>query len=167
MDAQIQLEKLLSQGVDRTELAAYLGEAALAQGNLDQARDWLSAGAFSKGTMALGYRMLGRLALAEGDLAEAGRAFDRAYTIDPDDPELWVDIGRLRYRGGEQFQAIEASERAVALDPKNAAALQFRGQLARDAQGMAVGVAWFSHVLAQQPNNVELRVEYAAALGDA
>lgn len=166
-EAEILLDRLIADGADRTTLAAYLGEAALAQGNLARARDWLSDESFSQDTRGLGYRMLGRLAIAQGDLVEAGRAFDRALGVIPSDPDLWVDIGRLRYLGGEQFQALEASERAIQADPQNTAALLFRGQLARDSQGPMVGVSWFARAVEVRPNNFPLRVEYAASLGDS
>ncbi|MFA6219840.1 MAG: tetratricopeptide repeat protein [Erythrobacter sp.] len=165
-DARIKLEKLVADGTERSEVAAYLGEAALAQGDLGAAHGWLGDGAFSPETSAHGFRMLGRLYFARGNLAAAGQAFDRSLAIEPGNPELWVDIGRLRYRGGEQLQALEAGAKAVALDPRNAAALQFRGQLARDAQGLIAGAEWFARALEAQPGNVDLRVEYAATLGD-
>lgn len=166
-DAQIILKRLIADGTDAAEVAAYLGEAGLARGDIDDARRWLVPERFAAGTEAHGFRMLGRLAMAEGRLPDAGRSFDRALSFDSRNAELWVDIGRLRYRGGEQIQALEAADQAVSLDPSNAAALQFRGQLARDADGMEAGVLWFEGALARQPDNLELRTELAAALGDA
>ena len=53
----------------------------------------------------------------------------------PRDPLVWVEIGRLRYAGGEQVQAIAASARALEIGPDNIRALEFRAQLLRDAQG--------------------------------
>ncbi len=111
--------------------------------------------------------MLGRLEMAEGDLRAAGAAFDRSHAVDPDNAELWVDIGRLRYRGGEQFEAIEAVEHALAIDPANGEALRFKGQLARDAQGMEAGAKLLGRALQSRPEDIDLRVEYAATLGDA
>jgi len=167
VDAQVKLEKLISGGTDRTKVAAYLGEAALAQGDLNSAYGWLADEHFSPETRAHGLRMLGRLYLAQGNLADAGRAYDRSLALTPGDADLWVDIGRLRYFGGEQLQAIDAAKKAVRLDPKNAAALQFRGQLVRDAQGLNAGADWFGRALKVQPGNISLRSEYAATLGDA
>ncbi|MEZ5679709.1 MAG: tetratricopeptide repeat protein [Erythrobacter sp.] len=166
-DAQVILKRLLEEGTDRTEIAAYLGQAALARGDLAEAGDWLATGEFSEQTRAHGFRMQGRLAMAEGKLAEAGGAFDRSLALDPNAPELWVDVGRFRYQGGEQLQALEAAERAVELGPQNPAALQFRGQLARDSKGMEAGVQWFERALERQPDNIDLRVDLAATLGDA
>ena len=165
--AQVQLEQALATGTPREELAALFGESALLTGDLGVAREWLGPGEFSEGSAAAGFQLLGRLEMAEGNLPAAGAAFDRSYRVEPDNAGLWVDIGRLRYRGGEQFEAIAAAERALSIDPNDAEALRFRGQLARDAQGLETGAELLGRALERQPQNIELRVEYAATLGDA
>lgn len=165
--AQATLERALGEGTPRDQLAAFFGEAALARGDLAEARSWLEPGKFSEDSRAVGFRLLGRLEMAQGNLAAAGAAFDRSYRVDPDSAALWVDIGRLRYLGGEQVEAIEAADRALALDSSNAEAWQFRGQLKRDAAGMEAGALMLEEALERQPGNVELRLEYAATLGDA
>lgn len=166
-DAQVILNRLLEEGADPAELSAYLGEAALAQGDLIEAGNWLGPSGFAEPSRAHGFRMQGRLAMARDDLVAAGQAYDRALALEPGNPGLWVDIGRLRYRGGEQLQAIEAAERAVELGPEDPSALQFRGQLARDSHGMQAGVLWFERALKLQPDNADLRLDLAATLGDA
>ena len=165
--ARVFLERALEQGTPREDVASLLGEAALVAGDLPTARKWLGPGKFSKDTRAVGFRLLGRLEMAQGNLPAAGAAFDQSYGVEPDSSDLWVDIGRLRYRGGEQVQAIEAADRALTLDPDNGEALQFRGQLARDAEGMEAGAALLAKALERRPDDLELRVEYAATLGDA
>ena len=165
--ARLHLERALDEGTNRAELAALFGEVALLAGDLAAAREWLAPQEFSDATRARGFRMLGRLEMAEGDLRAAGAAFDRSHAVDPDNAELWVDIGRLRYRGGEQFEAIEAVEHALAIDPANGEALRFKGQLARDAQGMEAGAKLLGRALQSRPEDIDLRVEYAATLGDA
>lgn len=165
--AEIALRRMLDQGVPRAQLAAYLGEAELAQGNLAEAREWLEKAEFSARSRARGLRMLGVLEMRSGNLAAAGAVFDRALEIDPLASELWVAIGRLRYRGGEQALAVEASERAVTLGPENPKALRFRGQLVRDAYGMAVALPWFEAALAADPDDIDVLADYAATLGEA
>ena len=85
----------------------------------------------------------------------------------PDDPELWVDIGRLRYRGGEQRQALEASEHALELDPGSARALEFRAQLERDARGPAAALPLYERAVARSGADADLLLDYAATLVDA
>lgn len=165
--AESRLRAMLEQDHPVPELAAYLGQAALQQGDSTKARRWLGEGAFSSETAGLGFRMLGQLEMREERLAQAGAAFDRSLRADPDNAELWTDIGRLRYRGGEQLQAIEAAERALAIAPDNPVALRFRAQLVRDSQGTRHAIRWFETALRTTPDDVGLLTDYAATLGDA
>lgn len=165
--AELALRELLDGGSSPEALAAYLGQAELLQGQPIEARRWLGDGRFTAGTAGLGFHMLGRLEMSEGNLPAAGKAFDRALALTPESPRLWVDIGRLRYRGGEQTGAVEAAVRAVALGPQDAEALMFRGQLARDAEGMAEALPWLERAIAAKPRDLDLQAEYAATLGEA
>ncbi len=164
--AEVALKKALAAGASRTAIAPFLGEAELEQGDLSEARFWLGDAQFAPDVAAHGFHMLGRLRMREGDLAGAGRAFDVALQGRSEDPELWVDIARLRYRGGEQAQAIDASRKAIALGPDNPAALLLRAQLARDAQGNLAALPLFEHGLAIAPDDRDLLAEYAATLGE-
>lgn len=107
-----------------------------------------------------------RFEMGRGDLAEAGRLYDLALEIDRQNSGLWVDIARLRFRGGEHVGALEAADFALELDPQNAQAIVLRGQLVRDAFGLAESLVWFESGLATHPDNVDLLAEYAATLGD-
>ncbi len=167
VNASVILKQEQARGVPSNELSPYLGEAALLAGDTREARKWLGSGDFAPAVRAHGFRMLGRLEMEEGNLPAAGKAFDKALATGVVAPELWVDIGRLRYRGGEQLQAIEAADRAVQIGPNSAVALQFRGQLARDSEGLFAGARWFARAIKQEPGNRQLREDYAATLGDA
>lgn len=101
-----------------------------------------------------------------GNLVEAGRILDSAREIEPENPGLWVDIARLRFRGGEHLTAFEAADYALELGPQYAPALLMRAQLVRDAHGLADSLPWFEAAIAANPNNPELLADYAATLGD-
>lgn len=165
--AELALRELLDGGTPRAALAAYFGQAELLQGQPVEARQWLGEGKFTEETAGRGFHMLGRLEMREDNLPLAGKAFDQAIRFTPDDPRLWVDIGRLRYRGGEQTMAVEAGIKAVELGPDDPEALMFRGQLARDAEGMSAALPWFEQALAAKPDDLALQAEYAATLGEA
>ncbi len=164
--AEIDLRRALDSGAKRDAVAAYLGEAYLKQGKGKQAREWLGEGKFSPNAALHGFRMLGLLERLDNNLPAAGRAYDRALAVAPKDVLLWVDIGRLRYSGGEQLQAIQAAEYALAQDPENVRALEFRGQLIRDQFGIAAALPWFESALAREPDDLSVLGEYAGALGD-
>ena len=165
--ARIHLDHALAAGVPRREVSLDFAEAALGEGDFAGARNWLEGEDFPAGAAAERHLLLGRIEMAEGNLAAAARAFDSSYEADPANSELWVEIGRLRYRRGEQVQASQAVERALELDPENGGALRFRGQLIRDSQGMRSGVRFLRDAVERQPDDVSLRVELAATLGDA
>jgi Tfp pilus assembly protein PilF len=106
-------------------------------------------------------------AIADGALADAGRKLDEARAIDADNPDLWVAIARLRFRGGEHLTALEAADRALALGPDHAPALLMRAFMVRDAHGPASALPWFEAALAADPENPDVWAEYAATLGDS
>lgn len=164
--AEVRLKQALGKGAPREAVAALMGEALIAQGELIRARTWLEPGAFTPDTAAAGFRTLARLEQMEGNLPAAGAAFDRVIALTPRDAEMWVEIGRLRYSGGEHVEALEAAEHAFALDPKNVRVLEFRGQIVRDQQGLVAALPWFEAALAQAPEDVSVLGDYAATLGD-
>jgi tetratricopeptide (TPR) repeat protein len=166
IDAEYKLRAALARGVPKEQVAAFLGGAYLRQGDRRRARLWLGQGAFSRDTAAEGFRVLAQLEQEEGNLPAAGRAYDRALAITPRDAGLWVEIGRLRYRGGEHLLAIEAADHALVLEPRNVRALQFRGQLVRDRYGLLAALPWFETALMQAPKDVPVLADYAATLGE-
>jgi len=166
ISAEADLRRLLAKGTPRESVAARMGEALLYQRKPDKAREWLGEGRFAKGEAAWGFRMLGRLERNAGNLPAAGRAYDRALALTPRDSQLWVDIARLRYMGGEHMQAIGAADHAVELDPENIRALQFKAKLVRDSFGYEAALPWYEAALAVAPDDVSLLNDYAASLGD-
>lgn len=165
--AEADLRRAGAAGASRIELAATMGEAMIAQGELAKAREWLAPGQFAKGEEAYGWRMLALLERVSGNLPAAGRALDRGLSANPKDAMLWVEIGRLRYVGGEHLQAIEASERALAADPNNVRAIELRAQLVRDSAGPIAALPLFERALAVDPRDMAVLGGYAAALGEA
>lgn len=107
-----------------------------------------------------------RIAVRDGNLAEAGRLYDEAREIDPENAGLWVDIARLRFRGGEHLIAIEAADYALELNPQYAPALLLKAQLVRDSHGLEASLPWFEAAAAAAPRNPEVMGDYAATLGD-
>lgn len=105
-------------------------------------------------------------AMAQGQLANAGRMLDEARTLAPENPDLWVAIARLRLRGGEHLTALEAVDRALALGPSHPPALLLRAMMVRDAHGSNDALVWFEAARKADPENPDILAEYAATLGD-
>ncbi|MGB3472215.1 MAG: hypothetical protein WBA51_15470 [Erythrobacter sp.] len=106
-------------------------------------------------------------AAEDGDLVDAGRLLDEAKQVEPENPALWVEIARLRFRGGEHAQALEAADYALELGPEFAPALLLHAQLVRDAHGLSDALVWFEAALEANPDDPLALREYAATLGDA
>lgn len=166
IDAEMKLRAALDDGAPRSKVAAWMGWAYLEQGNRKKAHEWLKAGQFSSESAAAGWRAVAALERLEGNLPAAGRAYDNALSITPEDAALWVEIGRLRYAGGEHLKAIEAARHALALDGKNVRALEFGGQLVRDREGLEGALPWFTKAIANEPGDVSVLLELAATLGE-
>ncbi len=105
-------------------------------------------------------------AMAAGALPQAGQLLDRALALEPDNPDVWVAIARLRFRGGEHLTALEAADRALELGPDHAPALRMRALMVRDAHGFADALPWFEAALVADDGYVDAWAEYAATLGD-
>ena len=167
ISAEVAARRALDAGASRSEVAAFVGEAELLQGDFSDAREWLGPGDFSLSSRERGYHALGRLEMEDDNLAAAASAFDKALQLGGENARLWVDIGRLRYRGGQHHLALEAAARAVAIDPNEPRALEFKAQLTRDAVGVRGALPLFETALAKAPNDLGLLGEYAATLGEA
>ena len=111
--AEVAGRRAMDQGASRAEVAALIGEGELLQGDLADARTWLADKDFAADTRARGLHALARLELLEDNFEAAAEAFDLRLAEGEPTAELWVDIGRMRYRGGEHVLALDAAEKAV------------------------------------------------------
>jgi Flp pilus assembly protein TadD len=164
--AEVAARRALAEGRPHAAVDAYLGEAALLQDNPDEARQWLAPGQFDPASAQRGFHALGRLELEAGHYGPAAQAFDKALAAGRPDARLWVDIGRLRYRAGEQHLAADAVGRALTIDPEEPQALKFQAALVRDAQGLGAALPWYQRALQATPKDLDLLGDYAATLGD-
>ncbi|OJW65869.1 MAG: hypothetical protein BGO57_17140 [Sphingomonadales bacterium 63-6] len=165
--AEVALRRAREAGIEQGEISALMGEAYLQQGDYADARRWLAEGYFAPDQRVHGFHMLARLEMAEGNLDAAASAFARALEGNPGTAEIWVDLGRLRYRAGQHHQALTAAEEALRRNGEDPRALEFRGQIARDADGLLAALPWFEKGLKSAPDDLSLLGEYAATLGEA
>jgi cellulose synthase operon protein C len=164
--AEADLQRAQAAGASKVEIAADMGEAYLQQGEGAKAREWLTPGQFEKDQQGRGWRLLGLLERLDGNLPAAGKALDRAIAAAPGDPLLWVEVGRLRYQGGEQLQSLDAADRALSANPDDPRALEFKAQLVLDARGDAAALPYYEKALVAAPTDLSVLGGYAAALGD-
>lgn len=164
--AEADLQRAMASGASKSDVAADMGEALIQQGERGKSRQWLSSGHFDPDQAGRGWRLLGMLERLDGNLAASGKAYDQAMRLIPNDPQMWVEIGRLRYQGGEHLLAIEAADRALEVGPDNPRALEFKAQLVRDAEGDAAALPFYEKAVTTSPQDLLLLGGYAASLGE-
>ncbi|WP_169053523.1 tetratricopeptide repeat protein [Alteraurantiacibacter aquimixticola] len=165
--AEVAGKRALEEGASRSQVAALIGAGEFLQGDLRDARQWLAGAGFDAATRKRGLHALARLELSEDNLPAAAEIFDRMIAMGEVDGEVWVDIGRMRYRAGQHRLALEAANEAVRIDPGEPRALEFYAQLTRDVQGLRAALSVFERALANAPEDGGLLAQYAATLGDA
>ena len=74
-----------------------------------------------------------RAQVAHGDLPAASSTLDRALRIEPSNPLLWVELGRLRLAENDAHQAEGCGRKALALASGDHAAQAQAGRLLADA----------------------------------
>ena len=102
-----------------------------------------------------------------GRSAEARQSFERALSLDPNDPAANLNLGLLLLRGGDAPAARERLERAVAAQPDSAAAFSALGQ-ARSMAGDEKGalVCW-QKAVSLDPKQYDALFNLAIASGRA
>jgi hypothetical protein len=68
-----------------------------------------------------------------GDLLGASSTLDRALRIEPSNPLLWIEMGRIRLEEGDAHQAETCARKAFALASGDQTALSGAGHLLADA----------------------------------
>ncbi|MDB6084328.1 MAG: hypothetical protein JWN43_2209 [Gammaproteobacteria bacterium] len=71
--------------------------------------------------------------MAHGDLDAASSTLDRALRIEPNNPLLWIELGRVRLAESDARQAEGCGRKALALASGDHATQQQAGHLLADA----------------------------------
>jgi predicted Zn-dependent protease len=74
-----------------------------------------------------------RTQIAHGDLPAASSTLDRALRIEPNNPLLWIELGRLRLAESDAHHAEGCGRRALALASGDRGAQEQAGRLLADA----------------------------------
>jgi tetratricopeptide (TPR) repeat protein len=77
--------------------------------------------------------MQSRDLVSRGDLDSASATLDRALRIEPNNPLLWIELGRLRLAESDAHQAESCGRKALALASGDRAAQAQAGRLLADA----------------------------------
>jgi Tfp pilus assembly protein PilF len=89
----------------------------------------------------------------QGDLKGAEQAFEKIAEIDPQNPDGWVNIGRVRVQEGDTSGAHEVLEKALALKPNLGRANFFYGRVLKEEGKYDDAIHRLQMVLAQFPRD--------------
>jgi Tfp pilus assembly protein PilF len=89
----------------------------------------------------------------QGDLTGAAAAFQRITEIDPQNPDGWVNLGRVRVQEGNLAAARGVLDRALAVSPHLARAHFFYARMLRSEGKYDEAVVHLREVLAQYPRD--------------
>jgi len=76
----------------------------------------------------------GREQRRAGEYAQASASLERALRIESGEPEVWLEMGRLRFDEGNFAQAEQMGRKALSLAPAGSAVGAQASQLIADAQ---------------------------------
>ncbi|MGB8522053.1 MAG: tetratricopeptide repeat protein [Candidatus Acidiferrales bacterium] len=89
----------------------------------------------------------------QGDLSGAAGAFEKITEIDPNNPDGWVNVGRVRVQEGNLPAARAALEHALSLNPHLARAHFFYAKMLRNEGHYDEAAEHLREVLAQYPRD--------------
>ncbi|MFN4358332.1 tetratricopeptide repeat protein [Sphingopyxis alaskensis] len=164
--AEAAVKGAIEAGANDAALRPLLARAFELQGDGARALAALEAGPVIPEMLGEAAWVAGDVHLANGDLAAAREAYDRAVHELPRSSALWVDVARFRDASADMRGARDAVDYAIELDAANSAALAYKANLVRRAEGLTAALAWYDRALAADPGNAAALIDQAATLGD-
>ena len=164
--AEAAVKGALGAGANDAALRPLLARAYAMQGEGARALDTLEGGPVIPEMMGEASWVAGDVHLANGDLAAAREAYDRAVHELPRSSALWVDVARFREANADTLGARDAVDYAIELDKANSAALAFKANLVRGEEGLEASLGWYAEALVANPDNADALIDQAATLGD-
>jgi Flp pilus assembly protein TadD len=89
----------------------------------------------------------------QGDLRNAGMAFENVTQADAQNPDGWVNIGRVRAQEGDNAGAVQVLDKALALRPGLARANYFYARVLKEDGKYEEAIAKLQSVLQQYPRD--------------
>ena len=74
-----------------------------------------------------------RASQADGDYQQAASNIERALRIEPGDPYLWLELGKIRLATGDKQQAMALAQKAMSMASNDARARRAAQRLLEDA----------------------------------
>jgi tetratricopeptide (TPR) repeat protein len=113
------------------------------------------------------YAAIGRLALAQGDVARATEALEQRLRLTPNDPVAHRELAQIYLQQDRTDRALAGFSAAIALNPRDAEAHAAIGRIRLDAGLPADAIPPLRHALELKPALYEARYALALALKQA
>ena len=102
----------------------------------------------------------------DGDLEEAARLYGQALTLNPDIPDIYINLGVALRALGKPEASAACYHRALALSPDNASACTNLGNVLRELDRLEAAVASHRRAVALTPDNADALYNLSLALRD-
>ncbi len=112
-------------------------------------------------------RIRARALAVQGQPVAAKTALETLVAQHPGNGRAWLDLGRLRFAGGDLGGASEAAGAAARLMPGDPHALALEGEVVRARYGLVAALPWFEAALRRDAYAMPTLIDYAATLGEA
>jgi len=144
---------------------ANLANAYLAEDRRDDALREARRALALRPTLAVAQNVAGSVALAQGDVAEARAAFERALHSEPTNPRLWINLAGAQRAAGQTAEAEASLRRATEVAPADPVAW-FKLASELEANGDVTGaIAALNRVAELDPRVADDVRERTARLG--
>lgn len=150
---------------DHADSLHLMGLLSLHRKRSDEAVQWLSR-AIRRDPRPLYLTSLGTALLAEGCHDEALQVFDKAVQLEPDDAELWKNLGLALAEAQRTADAVLAFQHALKLDPDHWDAAHRCGILLHDLGRIEESLSYLALCDTLRPNHVPTLRIRAASLHD-
>lgn len=95
---------------------------------------------------------------------KAQEQWEAGLELEPEDPELLVNVARLKYQDKDVEGAKELAAQASAANPKHPDVMMLNGDLALFSGDAAGALPWFEKLVAAYPSDLKAKLGKAAAL---
>lgn len=162
--AEAALEEAMRQGVGKAEVAPLLGQVYLKLGNTRALLDSITPSGLPPAIQAEVLTLRGAATAMTGNLAQAGKLFADARTLDPRSPLPDIAESSLLLRNGGGDNAVAMARRATELAPNHAGAWHQYGSVLYNVNKPAEALPAFDKALALNAKHVDARVSRASIL---
>lgn len=131
------------------------------QNNLDEALVLAHKTSEKYPKYAFGWKILGAIQLAKGQLYEAIAAFKVAATIEPSDAEIYYNLGNCLYDLQSLAEAAEHYQKAVQLAPRFTQAHYNLGSVYKDQGLLEQAEVCYENALSIDPKNAAMHLNLA------